>query len=413
MTSALPTESEAALPLDYDAIYARYLASLVADLRGFRAAAPGLELWVPDEDPLASLRNMLDAAAVVGRQRLAVRLSAKTLGRLGPDPQRLLSMAQAYGDARLSLDGDGGAVLDVSGLGAPASRRAETVPAPSANVPSDPQGSRELAASPRPRLDGAPPVDVGPAERDAAALALYRPALDRAAADPTHQGRSLTGDGRVIARSSASGAELSLAVDASTHRLVGASFDAQEPLQIGLLEQLCRSLSGLPVLEAAEHGTLRLEKLLRGDAPRPVAGIVLADSVHPLFRLARALLAQALADYRRQTGFDAVHSRHDERPGEAWQRASDAERRQWLSRALAAALGARGLEPSRASVESIRYDVRVELSLELPPDADAPLLVMELERALQAQVDPRLEVYVTERRDRNAKRRLAVLEGDT
>jgi hypothetical protein len=63
-------------------------------------------------------------------------------------------------------------------------------------------------------------------------------------------------------------------------------------------------------------------------------------------------------------------------------------------------------------VESIRYDVRVELSLDLPPEVDAPVFVMGLERALQAEVDPRLELYVTERRDRNAKRRLAVLGGE-
>jgi hypothetical protein len=184
-------------------------------------------------------------------------------------------------------------------------------------------------------------------------------------------------------------------------------------LQAGLLESLCRTVSGLPLLEAAEHGTLRLEKQLRGEARRPVAGILLPESVHPLFRLARALLSQALADYRGQTGFAEVHSRHDDRPSEAWLGASDAERRAQLSRALEVALACRGLDPSLARVESIRHDVRVELSLELPTGVDASVIVMDLERALKAEVEPRLEVYVTERRDRNAKRRLAVLGDET
>jgi hypothetical protein len=407
MTVALESAPESPEPLDYDALYARYLASLVDDLRGFRAAAPGLELWVPDEDPFASVRNLLDAAASVGRQRVRVRLSAKTLAELGPDPERLLSMARAHGDAHLSLDG-AGAVLDVSGLVAPAARRAEAGPAAPATVTgAERPASGEPSAFAARCAAAASGLDL--AAREAAA---YRPALERAAAAPAHRGRPLAvSSGQVLVRASSASAELRIAVDPSTHRLEATSFEARDPLAIGLLESLCRAVSGLPLLEAAEHGTLRLEQLLRGAAPRPVAGIVLPEAVHPLFRWARDLLVQALADYRRQTGFAEVHSRHDQRPGEAWQRASDAERRTWLARELAAALAARGIDPSSARVDSIRHDVRVELLLEPPAGTDAPALVMDLERALQAQVDRRLEVYVTERRDRNAQRRLTLLGG--
>jgi len=410
MTVALEIAPESPEPLDYDALYARYLASLVDDLRGFRVAASGLELWVPDEDLFASVRNLLDAAASVGRHRLLLRLSSETLAELGPDPERLLVMARAYGDARLLLDG-AGAVLDVSGLDAPAARRAEAGPAApvtltGAERPASGEPSALLARS----TAAASGVEL--AAREAAALSVYRPALERAAAAAAHRGRPLaTSSGHVIARASSSSAELRIAVDPSTHRLEAMSFEAQDPLEIGLLESLCRAVTGLPLLEAAEHGTVRLEQLLRGAAPRPVAGILLPEAVHPLFRCAHDLSTQALSDYRRQTGFAEVHSRYDQQPGEAWQRASDAERRTWLARALAAALVARGIDPSSARIDSIRHDVRVELWLEPPAGTDAPALVMELERALQAEVDGRLEVYVTERRDRNVQRRLPLLGG--
>jgi len=412
VTSALATD-EAALPLDYDALYEGYLASLVDNLRGFRAAAPGLELWVPDEDPLSSLRNMLDAASTVGRARLVVRLSAKTFGALGGDPSRLRAMAEPYGEARVSLDGDA-AILDVSGLDAPASRRAEA--SADSSAASGPRVTGEATAAARAqarlRQDA-----LDPAAREAAALSVYRPALEQAAAKPVFRAALVGSPGQIVARGQAAGAAIGLAVDSGGHRVEAASFElasaGAHELTAGLLESLCRTVVGLPVLEAAEHGTLRLERALRGGQRSPVAGIVLPESLHPLFRLARQLLTAALADYRRQTGFGEVHSRHDERPGEPWLRASEAERRQWLARVIGRALAARGLEPERASVESIRHDVRVELSLDLPPELDAPVFVMALERALQAEVDPRLELYVTERRDRNAKRRLAVVGDET
>lgn len=410
MTSALATD-EAALPLDYDALYEGYLASLVDNLRGFRAAAPGLELWVPDEDPLTSVRNMLDAASTVGRARLVVRLSPKTFGALGKDPARLLAMAEPYGEARVSLEG-GAAVLDVSGLDAPSRRADASVDSAAAS------GVRATDEPPAPARAhvAARSVELDPAAREATALSVYRPALERAEANPVFRLRPAGAPDQVTTRGRAAEAELVLVVDASQHHIVAGGFEVESSgapeLSVGLLESLCRIAMGLPILEAAEHGTLRLERALRGQQRRPVAGIVLPESLHPLFRLARQLLASALADYRRQTGFGEVHSRHDDRPGEAWLKASEAERRQWLARVVGRALTARGLEPERASVESIRYDVRVELSLELPPEVNAPVFVMALERALQAELDPRLELYVTERRDRNSKRRLAVLGGE-
>jgi hypothetical protein len=70
-----------------------------------------------------------------------------------------------------------------------------------------------------------------------------------------------------------------------------------------------------------------------------------------------------------------------------------------------------GVTASDVSVVSIRYDVRVELGLgEAWKKLDQPRLVLALERELQASVDPRLEVYVQELKDKNQLRRLALVE---
>ena len=64
--------------IDYDDLMAAYQADLVDTLRGFGAQSELLELWVPDEDPVRSLANMVDAAAAAGAERLSVRVGPAT-----------------------------------------------------------------------------------------------------------------------------------------------------------------------------------------------------------------------------------------------------------------------------------------------------------------------------------------------
>jgi len=165
------------------------------------------------------------------------------------------------------------------------------------------------------------------------------------------------------------------------------------------------------LLEATYHGALRLEHRLRPGSSRPLRGIVLPRAVHPHFALVEELLRGALASYRELSGFDVTRGQYDDRPRPDWLAASLEQRKQRLEAALAQVLPSFGLEASDASVVSIRYDVRVELGLsEAWKKLDQPRLVMALERELQARVDPRLEVYVQELKDKNQLRRLALVE---
>ena len=63
-------------------------------------------------------------------------------------------------------------------------------------------------------------------------------------------------------------------------------------------------------------------------------------------------------------------------------------------------------------VTAIEHDVRVVLAM--PPglsSAEQQQALLEAERRLRSEVDPRLEVYAEPRRDQNKIRRLAVVEG--
>jgi hypothetical protein len=66
--------------LDYDQLVAEFESKLVTQLRSFGAdAAEYLEMWVPDEDPVKSILNMVEAAEAYGRSNIAVRVGPSTL----------------------------------------------------------------------------------------------------------------------------------------------------------------------------------------------------------------------------------------------------------------------------------------------------------------------------------------------
>jgi hypothetical protein len=393
MSTAAAATPLSAEVIDYDALYADYSVSLVDTLRGFSAKVPGLELWVPDENLRVSLRNLLDSAANLGRASVCLQLGERTAGQLSE--AQLLELGQNFGQARVERRGSA-VLFEVSGLGA--AQVKPVAPAAAAERKAAPMAERALAA----------PLA---AERKLESFDGYERRL-RQLACVIELGASAPSSARgTLATFTQADCTLRLLVGAD-HVVLGVSHDApDEPRQL-LLAELGRLVTGLPILEACFHGALRLEYRLRPKATeRPVSGIVLPRAVHPHFALVEDLLRGALASYRSLSGFDATRSQHDDRPRSAWLAASAEGRKARLDAALAQILPGFGLATSDVAVVSIRYDVRVELGLsEAWKKLDQPRLVLALERELQATVDPRLEVYVQELKDKNQLRRLALVE---
>jgi hypothetical protein len=381
-----------AITVDYDRIYAEYLRSLVDTLRGFSTGIPGLELWVPHEEPLASLRYLCDAAAASGTRELTVRFGPATRAAL--DPADLRAVAERYGQARV-LATETELVLSIANLTLPASTEATPDSAPAAR-----------AAATR-RMRAATVAAAAPAAR----LDLYQAALAEGARPEAAAGAgSESEESGVAVTGESEGVALHLTVtEDHVIRKAGFSAPAGDPRR-PLLNHFCAIIKSLPILEAAYHGPLRLEAALRAPGrARPVAGIVLPKAAHPMFALPVALIRAALADYRGRTGFREIESRYDQPLTPAWQAARPAER---MARVAAVLAGATDPLAQATAVVAIEHDVRIVLAL---PEAAAerPGLLLALERLIQTEIDPRLEVFAEERKDRNKLRRLAVVEGNT
>jgi hypothetical protein len=378
--------------IDYDALYADYSQSLVDTLRGFSAKVPGLELWVPDENLRVSLRNLLDSAASLGRPAVCLKFGEATAQQLSEG--ELGELGRAFGQVRLERRGTA-LLFEVSGLGATAAPSA-AAPAPERKVAPAPE--RQAASTPQARAE--------------LSFEVYERRLRQLAAVAEPGRREASSAVGVAVRFSQDSCSLELVMARDEHVIVGSTCEAPDPVRQLLLAELCRLVTGLPLLEACYHGALRLEHRLRPAASgRPLSGIVLPRAVHPHFGLAEDLLRGVLAGYRQLSGFDVTRGQYDDRPRPEWLAASLEERKQRLEVALGLVLPTFGLAAADVSVVSIRYDVRVELGLsEAWKKLDQPRLVMALERELQARVDPRLEVYVQELKDKNQLRRLALVE---
>lgn len=65
--------------LDYSRLVSDFEAKLVTQLRNHSAKTTFLESWVPDQDPVKSVLNMVEAAAAYGQAEMAVRFGAAAL----------------------------------------------------------------------------------------------------------------------------------------------------------------------------------------------------------------------------------------------------------------------------------------------------------------------------------------------
>src|SRR2546423_1307593 len=87
--------------LDYDKLVDAYSANLDVTLRGFRPAEEMLDTWVPDEDPIRSLSNLVEAAQLCGSDSVSVRVSNTTIEHLaaGSLKEKLASLGEVTSEA--------------------------------------------------------------------------------------------------------------------------------------------------------------------------------------------------------------------------------------------------------------------------------------------------------------------------
>ena len=89
--------------LDFESLTADFNQKLLTQLRGHSADNQYLETWVPDEDPVKSILNMVEAALSSGLEIVRVRIASSTLNKTQRDV--LLAELGTIAKARLADEG--------------------------------------------------------------------------------------------------------------------------------------------------------------------------------------------------------------------------------------------------------------------------------------------------------------------
>ena len=83
--------------LQYEDLVEEFNRSLLTQLRGHRAGAEYLETWVPEDDPVKSILNIVESAQAFGRNALCVNFAKTTMNR--DQQRRLLELIAPIGKA--------------------------------------------------------------------------------------------------------------------------------------------------------------------------------------------------------------------------------------------------------------------------------------------------------------------------
>lgn len=91
--------------LNFEELSADFNQKLVTQLRSHGSGSEYLETWVPDENPVMSILNMVEAALSAGLESMTIRFAAAT----ATEAQRadLLNEVNRIADAKLLATGAG------------------------------------------------------------------------------------------------------------------------------------------------------------------------------------------------------------------------------------------------------------------------------------------------------------------
>jgi len=348
--------------LDYDKLVEAYNTNLDVTLRGFRPAEEMLDTWVPDENTVHSLVNLVEAAQLCGSKSVAVRVSKKAI-----EPESAETVRQ-------KLESLGEAAF---------TEEKETVVFTIAKL-------QETSAfrSVRP---------------------IYQQKLRERYAHIRFKRQLKVADNQIPLRATAEQVSLALAVQTDKHIIADAVFDGtgSGPMEAAL-DQLCEIVIGLPIQEARDHAVIRLEFALRAPGQKhAISGIVLPQNADPLFRLPSALVNRLFDDYGTSTGYQRKPNFFDAGPREVWIKMSPEDREQKLTAAVASARSSLDLQADDVYIVECKhaYAVTVRFGDRLGIPAKRRL-ALALERVVREKCDPRLELFCEEKKDLSKLRRM-------
>jgi hypothetical protein len=182
---------------------------------------------------------------------------------------------------------------------------------------------------------------------------------------------------------------------------------AGEPLQAGVLDVFCEVIEGLPLREAADHGTIHALDRLCGDQPTGIVrGILTQRGAGSAFRVCERLIRKILLLH--EPSSQAGTNFWNPVMSQEWRSKNADQRAATLGPMIDAFRTAHQLQAEDFYLVGIEKARRVVMGFgpRIGHERKAPLL-RQLEQNLRRSTGDQLEIYMDEMKDDNVLRRLA------
>ena len=175
-----------------------------------------------------------------------------------------------------------------------------------------------------------------------------------------------------------------------------------------LLDVFCRTIEGLPLREAADHGAIHVLERLRQQGPSlAIHGIVTVRSAGPGFVTCETLMRGILHEHERRSGPVPIQNFWNPPLSEAWRGMDTAARLATLKPIIDEFRATAGLGANDLWLVRIERMARIVVGFGAAVGHDRkPILLRKLESVIRHKTGDRLELYMEEMKDDNTIRRL-------
>ena len=390
-------------PVKYEDLVAAYEQALVNVLRHHTAGQDYLELWVPDEDPVKSILNMIEAAQTAGRPAIAIDVSSRTIS--SEQARRLAALAAAFGDVTVAPN-TAGHLVSVENLQAPRSRVG--------GAESDVRSDESRASAPTPLVSSRRANDAAIERADFEVMPALATVVAAEQSQMTHAGVLSEREGLVLATGTSAVGELSVLVEPKGHVIVTARHSNVRagPL-CAVADIACRIIEGRTVQDASDHAAIITVHTLFERAGRPhVDGILLPTNAGRAFIEVGDLVHRMRRCYAERVGLDSTVNFFDTPPSQQWQ---DLPLEKKLAKAESVVrkycrsvnLGDDAIHVDRIEKDLLGHHSRIVAALDDSMSAaQKPILMRALERQLKTEIDGKLQLYLEPLKDSSKLRRL-------
>ena len=349
------------IELNYEELVDNYWNGLTTVLRGFNADGEFLERWVPDEDMITSIVNLIESAQETDLQQMTILLGKESASQMNQSV--LEDEILGLGDLTIENTGDEGLKLIVSSMD-------------------------EWASFSR-------------IERN------YAASIMTAFKGESFEGQPTADDETISITAKSKGVRLALVVSKEHHIISDVRYGGRPSNpEKGVLNRFCALIIGKPILEARDHGILYLEESLRSShRSSDLKGIVIPEKAEPTLELPLELIRSAYTDYCEATGYAPKANIYTPQPSSEWAAKDDATKQTELNGLLNQFCSERNLEADSFEVLSVEHhkNILIQLNLDLGK-VDQSVSLIKLERWLKKQTGEPIELHLEELQDRNAKR---------